>query len=111
VRIEENHRFIINDTWTAGDEAVDVAWQWLTRAKAVVTADGAVLTEGGETLFLRVLAPMKDWSFTVEETDGMLELHDEPNPGLRRLVLHTRTAAQETGRIVIAAEPAASADH
>jgi hypothetical protein len=105
VRVEGNDRIIIDDTWTAGDEPIDVAWQWLTRARAETTDDGVILSEGGETLLLRVLAPTEGWSFTVEATDGLLQPHDEPNPGLHRLVLHTRTAARKTGRILIAAEP------
>jgi hypothetical protein len=105
VRIEGDKRVIIEDSWHAATEPLDVAWQWMTRAEATVLPEGVRLREGGEALLLRVLAPAENWSFSIEDTDQLLQPHDERNPGLRRLVLHTRTAAGDIGRIVVAAEP------
>jgi oligo-alginate lyase len=109
VGIEDGERIRIEDTWIAGDEPVETAWQWLTRAEAAVIEGGVVLKEAGEMLVLRVIAPAAGWSVTVEETDHLLRPHDEPNPGLRRVVLHTRTEARAPGRIVVIAEPATAA--
>jgi hypothetical protein len=105
VRLEGDQRILIEDTWRTGAAAVDVGWQWLTRADAMLVPEGVMLKSGRESLLLRVLAPAAGWSFTIEDTDALLQAHDDKNPGLRRLVLHTRTAAQEAGRIVVAAEP------
>ena len=105
VRLEGDQRVLIEDSWRAGPAGVDVAWQWMTRAEATIVPEGVLLREGGESLLLRVGAPAAGWSFTIEDTDRLLQPHDDKNPGLRRVVLHTRTAAQETGRIVVSAEP------
>lgn len=105
VRLEGDRRVLIEDSWRAATEPVEVAWQWMTRAEATITSEGVMLKEREESLLLRVLAPAAGWSFTIEDTDQLLRPHDDPNPGLCRLVLHTKTAAQEVGRIVVAAEP------
>jgi hypothetical protein len=105
VRLEGDQRVVIEDTWRAAAEPVDVAWQWMTRAEATITPEGVLLKERGEALLLRVVAPAAGWSFTVEDTAPLLQPHDDPNPGLRRIVLHTRTGAREAGRLVVAAEP------
>lgn len=105
VRLEGDQRILIEDSWRTGAGAVDVAWQWMTRAEATTVPGGVLLKEGSESLLLRVLAPATGWSFTVEDTAPLLQPHDDPNPGLKRVVLHTRTAAHEAGRIVVAAEP------
>lgn len=105
VSLEGDSRIRIDDAWTTAGEPVEVAWQWLTRAEAAVVEDGVQLTQAGEALRLRVLAPTENWTFTIEETAGLLQAHDEPNPGLRRIVLHTRTPAHASGRILIAVEP------
>jgi hypothetical protein len=105
VRLEGDKRIFIEDSWRTGTAAVEVAWQWMTRAQAAVVPEGILLRQEGESLLLRVLAPAKEWSFSIEDTDPLLQPYDEKNPGLRRLVLHTRTPAQAAGRIVVAAEP------
>ena len=105
VKLEGNERIEISDTWTTGDKPVDVAWQWLTRAEVTITSGGATLKENGETLFLRVVAPAAGWSITVEDTKDLLRSYDEPNPGLRRLVLQVRSEAGSEGQIVVSAEP------
>jgi hypothetical protein len=105
VRLENDQRILIEDTWRTAAAPVEVAWQWMTRAEATIVPGGVLLKEGNASLLLRVIAPASGWSFTVEDTAPLLQPHDDPNPGLKRVVLHTRTAAQEAGRIVVAAEP------
>jgi hypothetical protein len=105
VRIEGDRRILIEDSWRAGTAAIDVAWQWMTRAQATPVPEGVLLKQEGESLLLRVLAPAEGWSFSIEDTDPLLQSYDEKNPGLHRLVLHTLTPAQGVGRIVVAAEP------
>jgi hypothetical protein len=111
IRLEGDKRVLIEDSWRTGSEAVEVAWQWMTRAEATITREGVVLKEGGESLLLRVLVPASGWSFTIDDTDQLLQPHDERNPGLKRLVMHTRTVAQEVGRIVVAAELQPASTH
>lgn len=104
VRLEAGARLVVDDEWRAGERAVDVAWQWLTRAAVEFDDEGAKLRQDGKTLRLRVIAPTEGWTFTAEEASGLMQPYDRPDPGLRRLVLRTRGAAKTDGRIVVVAE-------
>lgn len=106
VKLEGKQSIVISDTWSTGAEPVDVAWQWLTRAEPTITSTGVTLKEAGETLCLRVAAPTTGWSFSVEDTEKLLRPYDEPNPGLKRLVLHTRSPARSEGHIIVVVETA-----
>jgi hypothetical protein len=53
---------------------------------------------------LLILVPTSRLSFTIDDTDQLLQPHDERNPGLKLLDTDTLTAAQEVGRIAVAAE-------
>lgn len=104
VRLEESWRVVIEDEWITGGRSVDVAWQWLTRAAVEVDEGGAVLRQNGKALRLRVVEPKQDWTLTVEAAAGLMKPYDRPEPELRRLVLHTRSAAGASGRIRVIAE-------
>jgi hypothetical protein len=67
-------------------------------------AHGALLTQNRATLRLRILEPA-DATLTVEDTARLLQAHDEPTPGLRRIVIRTTTPATTSARFVIVAEP------
>lgn len=105
VRLEKAERVVIEDEWSTADRSVEVAWQWLTRASIVVDREGALLRQAGKTLRVRVIEPATtEWRIAVEETSRLMRPYDTPDPELRRLVLHTKTPARSSGRIVVAAE-------
>ncbi|MCX6954276.1 MAG: heparinase II/III family protein, partial [Verrucomicrobia bacterium] len=99
-----DRRVVFQDEWTASDHATTVTWQWLTRADVTLEPHAALLRQKGETLRLRIVEPA-DATLAVEDTARLLQAHDEPNPGLRRLVVRTTTAAGAAGCLVIVAEP------
>jgi oligo-alginate lyase len=104
VALLPDRRVIIQDEWTTIDRPTDIAWQWLTRADVTLEPHGALLSQKGERLRLRVVEPSTA-TLTVDETARLLQSHDEPNPGLRRLVIKMSSPAAAKGRLVVIAEP------
>ena len=104
VMLLPDRRVLFQDDWSAADRTTTVVWQWLTRATVTCEAQVAVLRQKGETLRLRIVEPA-DAAFAVEDTARLLRPHDEPNPGLSRIVMRTTTPAGGGGRFVILAQP------
>lgn len=104
VMLLPDRRVLFQDEWTAAARATTATWQWLTNAAVTLEPHGAVLRQDRETLRLRVLEPA-DATLTVEDTSRLLQTHDEPTPGLRRIVIRTTTPASTASRFVIVAEP------
>jgi hypothetical protein len=104
IKLLPDRRIVFQDEWVAANRATTATWQWLTRAAITLEAHGAVLRQQNQTLRLRVLEPAEA-SLVVEDTAALLQAHDEPNPGLRRLAIRTTTLAAGRGRFVIVAEP------
>ncbi len=99
-----DRRVLFQDEWTAAARATTATWQWLTTADIALEPHGAVLRQNRATLRLRLLEPA-DATLAVEDPAHLLQSHDEPNPGLRRLVVRTTTPAATAARFVILAEP------
>ncbi len=94
----------IEDRWRGGEEVVVARWQWLTEADVETTSEGARLHQGGRTLALRVLAPVRgQWSLEIEEVSGLLRPSDAPCPGLKRLTIRVPSAAGADGRLEVEA--------
>lgn len=104
VMLLPDRRVLFQDEWTAAARATTATWQWLTTATVTLETHGAVLRQNRETLRLRVLEPA-DATLTVEDTSSLLHSHDEPTPGLRRIVIRTTTPASTASRFVVVAEP------
>lgn len=103
-RLLPDRSVLIEDTWTTGAKAAGVTFQWLTLAEVEPTADGALLRQDGKTLRLRVTSPEK-WTLAVEDTARDLASADQPNPGLRRLVIRVPAKAGERGSLRVQAIP------
>ena len=104
VSLAADRRVWIQDEWIAGDQSVEASWQWLTHAEVTVAVHGITFRQSGQSLHLRVLEPA-DATFDVQDVSHPEPDYNTPNPGLRRLVLRTRTAAHGSGRIAVLAEP------
>lgn len=104
VMLLPDRRVLFQDEWTTAARATTASWQWLTTAVVTPEPHGALLTQEHATLRLRILEPA-DATLTVEDTSLLLQAHDEPTPGLRRLVIRTTTPAVTSARFVILAEP------
>jgi oligo-alginate lyase len=98
---------VLEDRWTAGAQPVAVAFQWLTFADVEPTPGGALLRQHGETLRLLIESPAR-WTLAVEDATGLLAPADEPNPGLRRIVIHLATPANQPGTLRVSALPDAA---
>lgn len=104
VSLRHDRRALIQDEWTAGDQPVEVAWQWLTRAETIVEPHAVTLKQSGQTLHLAMLEPA-DATLDVEDVSHPQPDYNAVNPDLRRIVLHTHTPARSSGRILVLAEP------
>jgi hypothetical protein len=98
-------RLVIRDEWTTGDRATLVAAQWMTYAKVTLEKGGALLTQDGETLRLRIVAP-EGAHLAVEDWSKAPNAWDSPRPGLSRLVIRVSTPAKTSGHLVLVAENA-----
>lgn len=79
----------------------EVAWQVHTEAKIELQGSHAVLTQKGETLQARILAPA-DARFTIESADAPPPQHQQPN--VRKLVVNL-PPSQNTLRIAVLLTP------
>lgn len=104
VMLLPDRRVLFQDEWTTATRATTASWQWLTTAAVTPEPHCALLTQNRATLRLRILEPA-DATLTVEDTTRLLQAHDEPTPGLRRIVIRTTTPATTSSRFVILAEP------
>jgi hypothetical protein len=93
----------IQDEWITKETALEVAFQWLTKAKVSKTASGLLLEQTGETLELNIEQPisMKDVSIEIEELSAPKNIQDSPNPELKRIVIKQRTPARSSGKLYI----------
>ncbi len=94
--------FKIRDTWSTGETAANVTWQWLTQAKSSKTDDGFLLKLSGESLHLTAKSESM-LSFEIEDESEPRNKFDSPNPGLRRLRIRLETQADSNGWIEVEA--------
>jgi hypothetical protein len=99
---------LIRDEWTTGDRAALVAAQWMTQAKVTLEKGGAVLTQDGETLRLRVVSP-DGAHLAVEDVSKATNPWDSPRPGLSRITIRVSTPAKAAGHLVLLAVPGVAA--
>lgn len=103
--LRADRRIVLQDEWTAlPDKSVEVAWQWLTRADATVNGTTLALRQDSGSLHIRVLEPV-DARIEVVDVSAPHASYDAPNPGLKSIVVHTRTKAGASGRIIILVTP------
>ncbi|MEI9998869.1 MAG: hypothetical protein WDO13_06730 [Verrucomicrobiota bacterium] len=74
----------------------------LTRAQIEVDGRGLRLRQDGRALTLSILAP-EDLRVEVRDVSKPAQPYDVPNPGVSKIVLHTRTAAGTRGRLRVLA--------
>lgn len=104
VRLHPDRSVSLTDSWSAGEAATDVTWQWLTRAAVEITPTGATLREAGETLRLRIDGPPGK-SIEVQDVSRPTGPADSPNSGLSRIVVRVRTAAHARATLTVHAVP------
>lgn len=105
--LRADRHVVIEDTWTTGDHATEVSWQWLTRAAVTPELKAVVLSQSGETLRLSFTA-LAALRIEVEDVSESRHPFDSPNAGLRRIVVRQQTPARSSGQMVIEASPGAT---
>jgi len=94
---------LIRDEWQAGEKPVSMTFQWLTKAKVTPDGAGALLESGGKSLRLTVTAE-SPFSIAVQDLSKPANDYDQTNPGLKRIVITTRTEAGKAGSMVVGAD-------
>lgn len=102
--VNPDRSLTIRDEWKTNDKAAEVTWQWLTYASATATKNGFLLKQSGEALNLSATASSM-LTFTVEDASQPRNKFDSPNPGLRVLTIHMRTAAHAPGYLTVTSAP------
>lgn len=107
--LHPGRRIVLQDEWTAlPAKPVNVTWQWLTYADAVIDGSCITLRQNNETLTLAIQSPA-DARLEIEDMSAPRAAYDAPNPKLKRIRIHARSGAGETGRITILVTPSAPA--
>ncbi|RYD37321.1 MAG: heparinase [Verrucomicrobiaceae bacterium] len=102
LRMMPDGSVIIRDEWEAGEKPVSMTFQWLTTAKVTTDKTGALLESGGKSLRLGVVAG-SPLTIAVEDFSTPANDYDQANPGLKRIVITTETAAGAAGSLVVTA--------
>ena len=100
----ENRAVLIQDEWTAADQACEVTWQLLVDAD-VATQPGLIqLTRDGKSMSLQLLdAPSVD--VEVVDTAKLQKPFDAPTPGVKRITIKSHTESGQHGGLRIFAIP------
>lgn len=106
--LRPDRRLVIRDEWTTGERATLVAAQWMTYAKVTLEKGGALLTQNGESLRLRVVTP-EGAHLAVEDWSRAPNAWDSPHPNLSRIVIRVSTPADTAAHLVLVAESASAA--
>ncbi len=105
VRLNADRSVSIEDSWSGASEPLEVAFQWLTRARVSRQGNTLRLEQDGQALALTVA--QDDVSIRVDDVSAPPGLQNSPNPGLRRIVVTTHTGAGEDGTLSLLATPLA----
>jgi len=101
-KLNPDRSLTIRDTWSTGETAANVTWQWLTLATALKTDDGYLLKQSGEFLHLKAKSDSK-FSFEIEDVSAPQNKFDSPNPGLSRLRIRLDAVPASNGWIEVTA--------
>jgi hypothetical protein len=104
IQLHVDRSVTIRDEWTAGDQATEVTWQWLTRANGTATLDGFLLKQSGTELHLRATSNAQ-LAFSIEDVSQPENIFDSPNPGVSRLIIRLKTQPRENGWLSVKATP------
>lgn len=107
ILLHPDRSFSIKDEWTAKDSAVEISFQWLTKAKVTKTADGLRLEQNGQSLQLKIEQPfsLNELIIEVEDVSQAKHIQDSPNPGLSRIVIKKNCPANSAGKLFIRVIP------
>lgn len=101
VFLNTDKSILIHDEWTTKGQAVEVAWQWLTKAKVSRSASGLVLEQDGKHLTIDIEQPLSGIAIEIEDVSAPKNLQDSPNPNLTRIVIKQKMGANSKGGLSV----------
>ncbi|MBC8012083.1 MAG: heparinase II/III family protein [Burkholderiales bacterium] len=107
VQLRPDRSMTIQDEWTASGNDVEVAFQWLTKAKITIVPTGVLLEHNGKSLQVKVevLGSAVMPEISVEDLSKARAPQDSDNPGVGRFVIRLVTAAGSSSGWKITAIP------
>ncbi|WP_169809716.1 heparinase II/III domain-containing protein [Terrimicrobium sacchariphilum] len=98
---------LIQDEWKGRGQETDYSWQFMTRADVQVDGRKVHLRKDGKSLDLLVLdeSPV---TIKVEKAEELMQPFDAPNPDVKRVNIHLKTASDAAGRLRVLAVPGSS---
>ena len=107
VMVLDDKAVLIQDEWKGREQGADYSWQFMTRADVQIADNRVRLAKDGKTLDLLVLddAPAQ---IKVENAEDLMQSFDTPNPGVKRVSIRMKTAADAEGRLRVLAIPGSS---
>ena len=106
-RLQPDRGFVVQDEIGGLKAGQGVRWQMATRAKVALQGDTAVLTEQGQTLTVRILAPAGA-SFTVAPAAPPDDGFNAPNPGVSLLRLDVTPSGESVTTVTVRVVPGGS---
>lgn len=105
----ENKAVLFQDEWTAGEQPVEVVFQWITPADVSTEPGKIMLKKGGKELAIHLLDPAGA-KVTVQKAADLQKPYDSDNPGISRISIATRTEAFASGMLRLLAVPKSSGE-
>jgi len=104
VSLLENRHVLFQDEWTAGETAVTVRWQMLTKAEVSVSGAEITLSQEGKHLRLKTLEPA-DAKISIIDVSKPQMPYDAKNPDLKAITVECQTLPSQAGGFRILASP------
>jgi len=100
---------LVQDELAALDRETTVRWAMATQAAVALAGNTATLTQDGQSVSLRVIAPA-DAALAVVDIEKPPHDYDAQNPNTRMVVFETRLAPSSNATLAVMIEPGAPAD-
>jgi hypothetical protein len=107
VRLHKDNSISIEDEWVTGDNEVEASFQWVTAAKITMQSYGVLLEQNGKKLMLKIsIAGSGELPLIeIEDVSKAKNSQDSDNPGVSRISIKLKTAAQSRAGLKIIAVP------
>lgn len=101
----DDRAVLLQDEWLAGDAPLSVCWQMVTEAEVEFVGGNEIhLRKDGKELILQVLDP-EEFFLKLTPALELLAPHEELDPTLQRIEIHTDVAPRASGLIRVLARP------
>ncbi|MET3115592.1 hypothetical protein AAKU52_003342 [Pedobacter sp. CG_S7] len=106
ILINTDRSVTIFDEWATNENPVEATFQWLTKAKVLKKDFGLLLEQEGKFLEIRIEPYLlKKLTMEIQDVSKPISIQNSANPGLSRILIKAKTAANSIGELKIMATP------